>query len=266
MRAKAFIAAVALVWSSWLAAAAPPAPANPDDARRAVARIADESWQWVLATDNALRDAAGLPFAGVKDIDIADARKDADFASTHLATLRAIDPKLLDSNDEITRQFLLKLHEDVAQGPDNWLFDFAITPYSGVLPLNGLVEFASKRPLATPAQRADYLRLLAELGDRIDQMHARTVAQREAGIYLPKPAIPSLRATYQALAAGLDARLVPDAGRLGGLQADERAAYAAEVGSMVQVRLATPITAIATLLGPDYEAKAPAAIGLSQYP
>jgi uncharacterized protein (DUF885 family) len=255
MREKAFVATVALVWSSWLAAAAPPAPANPDDARRAVARIADESWQWVLATDNVLRDAAGLPFAGVKDIDLADARKDADFASIRLATLRAIDPNMLDSNDEITRQFLLKLHEDVAQGPDNWLFDFAITPYSGVLPLNGLLEFASKRQLATPAQRAEYLRLLAELGDRIDQMHARTVAQREAGIYLPKPAVRSLRATYQGLAAGVDARLVPDVGRLEGLRDDERTAYVAEVRSLVQTRLATPMTAIATLLGADYEAK-----------
>ncbi len=246
------------------AVAQPPARSN--EAERAVAGIADESWQWVLSTDNVLRDAAGLPFIGIKDIDLAEARKDASFARNRLAALRAIDPSQLSADDEITRQFLLKFHEDVAYEPDNWLLDFAITPYSGVLPLNGLLEFASKRPLATPAQRAEYLRLLAELGDRIDQMHARTVAQREAGIYLPKPAIASLRATYQGLAGGVEPRLVPDAARLAGLPDKERDAYAAQVRSLVQARIAPRIAAIAGLLDPAYEAKAPAAIGLSQYP
>jgi uncharacterized protein (DUF885 family) len=266
-------AMVALVVSNGpeVAARAPAAGRQPaaepaSEAARTVARIADESWQWVLSSDNVLRDAAGLPFAGIKDIDLAEARKDAEFARGRLSALRAIDPNQLDADDEITRQFLLKLHEDVAQEPDNWLLDFAITPYSGVLPLNGLLEFASKRPLATPAERAEYLRLLAELGNRIDQMHARTVAQREAGIYLPKPAIPSLRATYQALASGLEPRLVPNAARLAGIPAGEGDAYAAQVTSLVRARIAPRITAIAALLDADYEAKAPAAIGLSQYP
>jgi uncharacterized protein (DUF885 family) len=247
-------------------ATAQAAPVKANRAGRTVARIADESWQWVLSSDNVLRDAAGLPFIGIKDIDIGEARKDAEFARSRLSALRAIDPNQLDADDEITRQFLLKLHEDVAQEPDNRLLDFAITPYSGVLPLNGLLEFASKRALATPAERAEYLRLLAELGNRIDQMHARTVAQREAGIHLPKPAIPSLRATYQALAGGVEPRLVPDAARLAGLPASERDAHVAEVRSLVQSRIAPGMAAIAALLGADYEAKAPPTIGLSQYP
>jgi uncharacterized protein (DUF885 family) len=166
----------------------------------AVARIADETWQWVLGSDNGLRDAAGLPFNGIKDITLEEARRDADFANGRIAALRAIDPAMLSPDDEINRRFLLKFHEDVAQGPDNWITDFAITPYSGVLGLSGLLEFASKRPLATPAERAEYLHLITEIGDRLDQMLGRTIAQRDAGIYLPKPAIPSLRATYAALA------------------------------------------------------------------
>jgi uncharacterized protein (DUF885 family) len=247
-------------------AAVQAAPSGQAEAGRKVAQLAEDSWQWVLSTDNVLRDAAGLPFSGIKDIDLAEARRDAAVARRTLAALNAIDSARLATNDQITRQFLLKFHEDIAQGADNWLLDFAITPYSGVLPLNGLLEFAAKRPLATPAQRAEYLRLLAELGDRIDQMHARTVAQRAAGIYLPKPAIPSLRATYKALAGGVEPRLVPDAARLLGLSAGERDAYTAEVRSQVQARIAPGITEIATLLGADYEAQAPAAIGLSQFP
>jgi uncharacterized protein (DUF885 family) len=154
----------------------------------------------------------------------------------------------------------------VAQGPDNWITDFAITPYSGVLGLSGLLEFASKRPLATPGERAEYLHLITEIGDRLDQMLGRTIAQRDAGIYLPKPAIPSLRATYAALAGGVDARLVPGADRLTGMSASERDAYMAEARSLATGRVASGMAAIASLLDPDYEAKAPEAIGLAQYP
>ena len=274
MRDGAVFAMAALLASGTAGTAMAQSPAQPKpaaqtasaEAGRAVSQIADESWQWVLSSDNVLRDAAGLPFAGIKDIDLAEARRDADFARSRLGALRAIDPRRLDADDEVTRQFLLKFHEDVAQLPDNWLLDFAITPYSGVLPLNGLLEFASKRPLATPSQRAEYLRLLAELGDLLDQMRARTVAQREAGIYLPKPAIPSLRATYQALAGGVAPRLVPDAARLAELPQAERDAYVARVRTLVETRVRPGIATIASLLDADYEAKAPAAIGLSQYP
>lgn len=232
----------------------------------AVARIADETWQWVLESDNGLRDAAGLPFNGIKDITLEEARRDAAFANSRIAALRAIDPATLSPDDEITRRFLLKFHEDVAQGPDNWITDFAITPYSGVLGLTGLLEFASKRPLATPAERAEYLHLIAEIGDRLDQMLGRTSAQRDAGIYLPKPAIPSLRATYAVLAGGVEARLVPGADRLTGMPASERDAYVAEARSLATGRVVAGMAAIASLLDPDYEARAPEAIGLAQYP
>ncbi|WP_430386258.1 DUF885 domain-containing protein [Blastomonas fulva] len=250
--------------------AEPPADAQSESATRQaseeIARIAEETWQWVLTSDNGLRDAAGLPFAGVKDIDRSEAARDAEFARSRIAALRAIDPKDLDAEDEITRQFLLKFFEDVAQGPDNWLYDFAITPYSGVLPLNGLLEFASKRPLATPDQRDEYLLMLEEIGDRLDQMHARTLAQRDAGIYLPKPAIGSLRATYGALAGGVEARLVPDGSRIAGLPASELEEFAAKARSVTGGRIVTGLNAIAGVLGADYEAKAPDTIGLAQYP
>jgi uncharacterized protein (DUF885 family) len=241
-------------------------PRADETGAEAVARIADETWQWVLESDNGLRDAAGLPFNGIKDITLEEARRDATFANGRIAALRAIDSATLSPDDEITRRFLLKFHEDVAQGPDNWINDFAITPYSGVLGLSGLLEFASKRPLATPTERAEYLRLITEIGDRLDQMLGRTIAQRDAGIYLPKPAIPSLRATYAALAGGVEARLVPGADRLTGMPASERDAYVAEARSLATGRVASGMAAIASLLDPDYEAKAPEAIGLAQYP
>lgn len=259
---KGMILAAALALSGATEAAA----AGEAEAGRTVARLAESSWQWVLETDNVLRDAAGLPFNGIKDIDLAEAERDAAVARRSLAALRAIDPGQLSADDEITRQFLLKFHADIAEGPANWLLEFAITPYSGVLPLNGLLEFAGKRPLDTADRRAEYLRLLAELGDRIAQMQAKTVAQRAAGILLPKPAIPSLRVTYQALAGGVAARLVPDASRLAALPDAEREAYAAQVRALVDRQIAPGLLAIAGLLDTAYEAEAPAAIGLAQYP
>ncbi|USI76621.1 MULTISPECIES: DUF885 domain-containing protein [unclassified Sphingopyxis] len=231
-----------------------------------VAAIAEESWQGVLASDNALRDAAGLPFVGVKDIDRAEAERDAAAARTLLARLRVIDPAALTPDEEITRQFLIKFNKDIAEGPDNWVHDFAITPYSGVLPLNGLIELASKWPLATPKQRAEYLWLLTEIGDRLDQMKERTIAQRDAGIYLAKPAIASLRATYLALAGGVEARLVPSPARLAAMPDSGAESFTAAARGAAAARITAGLTDIAVLLDADYETRAPAAIGLSQYP
>lgn len=262
--------------AAWLIGAAPvaqasepPAPAaeagEAEQPSRIVAAIAEETWQGVLASDNALRDAAGLPFVGVKDIDRAEAERDAATARRLLARLRVIDPAAITPDEEITRQFLIKFNEDVAAGPDNWLLDFAITPYSGVLPLNGLIEFASKRPLDTPEQRAEYLWLLAEIGDRLDQMKERTIAQREAGIYLARPAIASLRATYLALAGGAEARLVPGPARLAAMSESDTESFTAAARGVAAARITAGFTDIAALLDADYESRAPAAIGLSQY-
>jgi uncharacterized protein (DUF885 family) len=269
----ALIAMLVLTASKPLLAAGPdrlptdePSRPHAEPGAQSVRRIADDTWQWVLANDNTLRDAAGLPFDGIKNITLAEAERDAAFARKQITALRAIDPATLAPEDEITRRFLLKFHEDVAQGPDNWISDFAITPYSGVLDLSGLLEFASKRPLATPVERKEYLRLIAEIGDRLDQMRDRTIAQRNAGIYLPKPAIPSLRSTYAALAGGVEARLVPRADRLAGMAASDRDAYAAETRKLANSRVVACMEAIASLLNADYEVKAPEAIGLWQYP
>lgn len=266
----AFLAASLLGAAPVVQASEPAAlAARSDDteqASRNLAAIAEETWQGVLASDNGLRDAAGLPFAGVKDIDRAEAERDAAAARTLLARLRVIDPAALSPDEAITRQFLIKFNQDIAEGPDNWLHDFTITPYSGVLPLNGLLEFASKRPLATPEQRAEYLWLLAEIGDRLDQMKERTIAQRDAGIYLPKPAIASLRATYLALANGVEARLVPGPARLGPVPESDAQSFTAAARGVAGARIARGLDAIAALLDADYETRAPAAIGLSQYP
>jgi uncharacterized protein (DUF885 family) len=242
------------------------APAGRDAAAREIADLAEATWQWVLASDNGLRDAQGLPFVGIKDIDRAEAERDARFARQQIAALEAIDPAVLCPDDDITRRFLLKFHQDVAEGPDNWLNDFAITPYSGVLPVSGLLEFAAKRPLTTPAERAEYLRLLAEIGDRLDEMRDRTLAQQAAGIYLPKPTIGSLRGTWSALAGGVEARLALDEARLPGLSTEERQAYAEQVHTLAVGRIGGGMTAIAALLDEDYEAQAPTVIGLAQYP
>ncbi|WP_430446787.1 DUF885 domain-containing protein [Sphingorhabdus contaminans] len=232
---------------------------------RILAAIAEETWQGVMTSDNGLRDAAGLPFVGIKDIDRAEAERDAAAARRLLARLRMIDPAALTPDEAITRQFLIKFNQDIAEGPDNWLHDFAITPYSGVLPLNGLIEFASKRPLATPKQRAEYLWLLTEIGDRLDQMKERTIAQRDAGIYLAKPAISSLRATYLALAGGVETRLVPSPARLAAMPDSDAASFTAAARSAAAARITAGLTDIAVLLDTDYESHAPASIGLSQY-
>lgn len=240
--------------------------AEAEGAARELDRLADEAWEWVLETDSTLRDAAGLPFVGIKDITLEETRKDAAYAATRLSRLDAIPSQLLDPDRELTRQFLVKFYSDIVQGPDNWLLDFSITPYSGVLPLSGLFEFATKRPLDTHEQRDEYLFLLEEIAARLAQMESRTRAQEAAGILLPQPAIGSLRATYSALAASTPKRLVPDAARLEPLPPEEREAFADKARAIANGPIAQGLERMVDLLGEDYIARAPAGIGLAQYP
>lgn len=266
---QAFLAAWLLSTAAAVQASEPPTSvAEAGEAQqhsRILAAIAEETWQGVMASDNGLRDAAGLPFVGIKDIDRAEAERDAADARRLLARLRVIDPAALTPDEAITRQFLIKFNQDIAEGPDNWLHDFAITPYSGVLPLNGVIEFASKRPLVTPEQRADYLWLLTEIGDRLDQMKERTIAQRDAGIYLAKPAVAPLRATYLAFAAEAEARLVPGPDRLAAMPESDAESFTAAARGVALARVTSGLNDIAALLDTDYKSRAPASIGLSQY-
>lgn len=228
--------------------------------------IAQDSWNWVLQTDSGQRDAAGLPFIGLTDIDFAQTERDAAMARNMLAQLRKVDPAALDNDHLITWKFLLKFHQDIANGPENWIYDFAITPYRGVLPLTGLIEFASKRPLASEAERQEYLLLVTEIGDLLDQMSTKTRKQAEAGIFLPKPAIPSLISTYQGISATAAEKLQPASARLGTLPAAERQNFLQQTKAAIDARITPGFASILAVFDEGYQSKAPMAIGLSQYP
>lgn len=228
-------------------------------------RLAEESWEWVLESDNTQRDAAGLPFIGIKDIDLAEANRDAAIAREMIARLKELEPGDLDPEREITRQFLLKFYRDLADGPANWIYDFAITPYSGVLPLTSLVEGASKRPLDTEVERAEYLLLLSEIGDLLHQMELKTRAQADADIRLPKLAIVPLRGTYRAVGASAAERLLPQDERLAGMPVADRTAFKADIEQLIERRITPRFDALLAVIGDEYEASAPDAIGLGQY-
>lgn|GEM_PF-6179921 len=136
--------------------------------------------------------------------------------------LLQIDSQQLSDDDLITYEILaLQLEENGANDDDFWL-SFDITAY--LAPYN--FQFA-KRALAAqqitnPAAAEHYIMLVNEMADMIDQLILKVDGQVERGIYLPKPALPSTRATWQGLSSALPAALVPADSRLSALSAEQQ--------------------------------------------
>ena len=227
-------------------------------------RLAATAWQWWLVNDAGLRNSVGLPFTGNHDLGLRQAQRDAAFARRQLVELQLLGAAELDPERETTRRFLVKTWEDVAQQPDNWVYDFVITPYSGVLPLTSLIERAAAQPVQSRRERIDHLFVLAEIGRLLEQMAAKTRLQAEAGIRLPRAALPSLRATYRAVAASATKLRAPGEPEAS-LPPREVQDYRRRVEQLVDGPIQRGFAAILSVLDDDYAASAPESVGLGHY-
>ncbi len=244
------------------------APAQPagEQATAALRQLADEVWNASVAQSTYLRLQEGLPIDEFEDLTLEQYHEDQAQAAYFRERLGSIDPDELTGDDLITFEILTQQFEDNAASDDDFWLNFDLTAYQAPYSIQFAKQALAAQTIGDEAAADHYLKLVGELGDMLDQLKSKVDGQVERGIYLPKPALPSTRATWQGMGSVVPAELVPADARLGALTPEQQAAFKAELNDLVASRIVGGFERLVATLGGEYEAQAPDAVGLSQYP
>ncbi len=237
------------------------------DASATLRALADRYMAEQVDASPYLQLLAGRRVEALGDNSFAFVEAAAAKAATALAELGAIDVSQLGHDDRITHAILQSMLQQTTEYPTHFWHKFNVTPYAA-----GTV-FSSVLPSALAGYRfeteedgAAYLGLLRDLARYVAADLTRLRGQEERGILLPKAAIPGARKVFEALRSGAGDLVALAPGRLAALSEEQRATLNAEIGSALSEQVLPAIDALLDYLGEDYAARAPEAVGLSQYP
>lgn len=251
MRRGWSVVSIAIVaWTAPLVIAQPARPASEVDA---------------LATEFGARQtaAAGRVLAPLPTPEQAAA--DAAWADGFLGRLHRLQPDALSHDDWITYAMLevdAGVMKDAAQ---YFWFDIPITPYAS--PLRSLAGTFAAMPLASDANRQAFLDALHQVPVMLASYDARLRSQVSRGIVAPaeelRLVLPFIRGFGGAAASSV---LRPKGAAVDSLAADTRTRFLEQVDASLDQVVAPAVERLATFIDTAYRAKAPAAVGLAQYP
>lgn len=227
---------------------------------QALAHLAEEQWQHQLEQDIGTRAELGLPIEHLPDVSFAQAEREAAFARSMLARLEAIDANALTDDERVTLGILRHRSRLTVDGlPHYWLLS-PVTPYGSPI-YRGVNAVLSRTTFKNAGDLQRYLKLLDEYDDFIASVETIVREQQRRGILLPKAEIAIVRTMLQ----NAPAFAVDDA-RLTAFSAEERATFQKSVREKIDGSIVPAIARLRDVFSPEYEARAPAAVGLSQYP
>ena len=151
--------------------------------------------------------------------------------------------------------------------PYYWL-TFPYSPYLLGFGLNFIHGQMPAHPFDDPeAHPENYLTLLSEYADGIEQLNAHIRGQMERGIYVSKHALPGVTGMFESFAAGAPSFIRVSKERLAVLGDDQSSALQTHMDQLIDDRVTPAFDALlGTLRSDDYLANAPDAVGLAQYP
>jgi uncharacterized protein (DUF885 family) len=256
---------LAVATTRMLGCAAESEPAR--DASAEVEALANEAWQHLLHQSPYLQNRQGMLVTEIPDLSESRAAADVAFARSLLQRIVAIPADELSHDDVMTLESLRWDNEIAVAGEPFYWLRFPITPYVGGQALNSAHQVLADHPFEGPEHAGNYLNLLEEYADMMDQWTAHTRGQGERGIYISKHALPAIAGLFQAMESGVarDAlTVVPE--RLEALPDDQRQAFAAAVEESIRERVEPAYDALHALLtSQGYQSRAPEAVGLAQY-
>ena len=244
-----------------------PAQTQAQDASTLALRsLAEDVWSRSLDQSTYLRLQYGLPIERFEDITLAQHRENLAAKAAFRQKLGKIDPANLGPDDLITFEILtFELADDGANDNDYWL-TFDITAYQAPYLFRFAQQALAAQVITDEAHANHYLHLSNELADLVDQLVAKVEGQTERGIYLPRPALPAVRATWEGMGANMPGAILPADERLQSLSPQVRDTFRAKLDALISTRIEPGFDNLLLAIGPDYEENAPEAVGLSQYP
>lgn len=211
-------------------------------AGRVFARSLETSWY--------VRLQRGLPIESLRVEGPEAWQEDAAFASGVLDELPQ-DGSDLSEDDRLTAGFLEHTLAAMIERGNGSLLGFEVTPYSSYL--HGLAVRSVFAGFTGPG--TTYVSLLGDQRDQVHAFRARLLAQREAGILVPAPALPGTRESLSRLRAA-SSSLLP---------ASAPSDVSERVAALVEDELLPAYDALLAVLDESYERDAPTLLGQGQY-
>lgn len=235
-------------------------------ATNALRTLADDVWAGYLDESTYYRLQEGLSIERFEDLTLEEYHKQLLKAGEYRSRLEEINSLALSGDDLITYEILTFQNQDDGSNDDDYWLSFDITAYQAPYLFRFGQQALQSQSFAGDPDAQHYLTLVGELADVIDQLVAKVDGQVERGIYLPKPALPSTRLTWEGLQKGLPSAIRVDEKRLDRLSMEERSRFNEALELLIESRIVSGFDRLLTALGEDYEVNAPEKVGLSQYP
>ena len=246
-------------------AAATPEKTPARSAPEIVADVGDAGWQFLHDESPELRLDNGLPVGNLPDVSDAHARAAAGRVRDLLARLDAADPARLRGEDLLSYLVLRERMNRVVEQAGYTAFAIPITPYAS--PIRPVQRVFSEIPIRTTADAESYLVLLDQYPGFVSGIRKKLEDEAKAGIVLPRAEI-SAAGAYVAAGArdGKESPFYPALERLSALPHERARIFQSAVLVRIAKKVNPALRGLAEYIRGPYAAKAPGAVGLSQYP
>jgi uncharacterized protein (DUF885 family) len=239
-------------------------------AAKAVEQInaqADELLKHLQETSAYARLQSKLPVTRLDDFTVEQAARESEFSRVHLKQMDQIALAGVPHEQWLLAELLRHTFESGVHGQEDYWLNFAVTPYSGGwLIVSNITRIFAGQPLTDATERANYLHLVDDYARVLTEIAAKTKAQAARGIRVPQPALAGVRATWTGVSKAAPETLAVSEARLQSLPAQERTSFQEAVTKRVNERVVPACDAILAVFDESYASRAPAGVGLSQYP
>jgi uncharacterized protein (DUF885 family) len=196
---------------------------------------------------------------------IEQARADAAWAEAFLGRLHRLQPDRLTHDDWITYAMLESDAGIVKDAADYFWFEIPITPYSS--PLRGVTGSFAATPLKTDADVTAYVDALNRMAVVMASYEARLRSEMQRGIVAPAEELRLVLPYLRGFAApSTSSPFRPQPARLSSLPQDAQSHALQQIDEAIADVVNPAVEHLAAFVDGPYRAKAPAAVGLAQYP
>ena len=214
-----------------------------------------------------LQMMSGMKVKALPDNSIAGAQRQARSAQARLDQLAAIDSSQLSHDDQLTYSMFQGVLQQTVEAEQHFWHKFNVTPYAVGFTFSTLMPgVLASATFSSDEDIADYLGFLEDVGRYLEDDLARLKGQEQRGILLPQAALPGALTAIGNLGPAIASLTVMTPERLTALDQAQQARLSAGIKAAVGGRITPAIEALQAYLGDDYLARAPQAVGLSQYP
>ncbi|MEP6800916.1 MAG: DUF885 domain-containing protein, partial [Acidobacteriota bacterium] len=231
----------------------------------ALNRAAQEYSQYLQRESLPLRIRLGLPVDALPDVSFQKAERDAAFGRSLLSKLNGVRAADLSHENEISLDMLRREGRSLAEGPSRYWLTFPATPYT--FQFLGAHTAFSSHPFRNREDAEHYEKLLSKYPAFLEALQARLKEQSRRGIVMAKAEIPLVVGGFQPAAREKADNLffvAPE--RLAALPIGDRDAFSERIAARIDREIRPAVRRLTDYLNGEYAAKAPASVGLGQYP